>query len=152
MATILSNPQGKGVKTQLSQREIEITALAWMCITSVKNGVPKVDANKLAKIGNYASADSARHIWRPIEKKLTSLARSADADAGDAAAASSKASGPAATPGKTTASGRKRKVDADTDGGGDSAPSKKPRGRKPSKAKAKKESDEEAGELDNGGV
>ncbi|KAI1804630.1 hypothetical protein F4811DRAFT_519260 [Daldinia bambusicola] len=132
-------------RLQLSQREIEVMAKAFMCISEVKDGVPQVDAKKLAKIGPYASADSARHIWRPIHKKLQSYINSESEEPLFPATPSTKGR-PAGTPGK-------RKVDSD---GTELTPTKKPRGR-PSKAMAKKkkhieEDFKDEDDLDDGEV
>ncbi|KAI6091660.1 hypothetical protein F4821DRAFT_226588 [Hypoxylon rubiginosum] len=113
-------------KPQFNARELEVIAKAWTCISEVKNGVPVIDATKLAERGPYASADSARHVWRPIQKKLIAIA-----------GAGSDVTTPTPTPGKGR--GRKRKTDAaDTE-----TPTKKPRARKNTKAPAEKDVDED---------
>lgn len=120
-----SGANGSGEKLELNQREIEVMAMAFMCISDVKDGVPQVDAKKLAKIGNYASADSARHIWRPIQKKLMAHA-SGEGDGSPFIATSTRGRG---TP-------KKRKADGEA---GEGTPTKKPRGKKASKVVPKKE-------------
>ncbi|KAI1463588.1 uncharacterized protein F4812DRAFT_446604 [Daldinia caldariorum] len=115
-------------RLQLSQREIEVLAKAFVCISDVKDGVPQVDAKKLAKLGPYASADSARHVWRPIHKKLQSYIESGSEESLFPATPSTRNRGTGTgTPGK-------RKADGD---GTELTPTKKPRGRPP-KAMAKK--------------
>ncbi|KAI0848721.1 hypothetical protein F5Y00DRAFT_237481 [Daldinia vernicosa] len=115
-----------GEKLQLSQREIEVMAMAFMCISDVKDGVPQVDARKLAKIGNYASADSARHIWRPIQKKLMAHTSGEGENSPFPATPSTRGRG---TP-------KKRKANGEA---GEGTPTKKPRGKKASKVAPKKE-------------
>ncbi|KAF3060319.1 hypothetical protein GL218_09102 [Daldinia childiae] len=121
---------GSGEKLQLNQREIEVIAMAFICISEIKEGVPQVDAKKLAKVGNYASADSARHIWKPIQKKLMAHTSGEGDGSSFIATPSTKGRG---TP-------RKRKADGEAGGG---TPTKKPRGRKASKVALKKEDIEE---------
>ncbi|XXG95569.1 hypothetical protein Hte_001836 [Hypoxylon texense] len=133
MASTSANPEATESKPQLNQRELEVIAKAWICITSINNGVPVIDSKKLAEIGPYASADSARHIWKPIEKKLFAIAGA-----------------PPPTPGAGRGKGtpRKRKADAAADGEDPGTPTKKPRARKNTKAATKK--DEDDGDLADG--
>lgn len=170
MAPTPSKSQAADGKLQLTQREIEVVAKAFRCITELKNGVAQVrthdpapypllclhtilpinltvitvltlprtqvDSTKLAKIGGYASADSARHVWKPIQKKLIAMA----GDAGD--------DDPSDTPAqpKTKSATRKRKNDV---GDPEETPTKKPRKGKTVKSKVKSDnSDEDAAEKD----
>ncbi|KAI1656106.1 hypothetical protein F4813DRAFT_145492 [Daldinia decipiens] len=126
MSTPTKSGNGSGGKLQLNQREIEVIAMAFMCISDIKEGVPQVDAKKLAKIGNYASADSARHTWKPIQKKL--MAHTSGEGDGSPLIATPSTKGRGAS--------RKRKAD---DEAGEGTPTKKPRGRKASKVVPKKE-------------
>ncbi|KAI0118100.1 hypothetical protein F4776DRAFT_635133 [Hypoxylon sp. NC0597] len=135
-----TKPRANGAEMHLSQREIQIIAKAWLCIKSVdKNGVPKVDHHKLCKIGNYASADSARVCWAPIAKKLAIMAGNIDADPATATTPVIPSTG------KTSGADRKRKVKAEDDEEVEveETPSKKPRGRKRMKREVKKESEDE---------
>ncbi|KAI0178688.1 hypothetical protein GGR52DRAFT_569595 [Hypoxylon sp. FL1284] len=81
MSSSPNKPEGDRAAAvwDLSPRECEIIARAWLCITDVKDGAPVVDSKKLAKLGGYASADSARHMWRPIQNKLTAILRASNA-------------------------------------------------------------------------
>lgn len=88
----------------------------------------QIDSKKLAEMGPYASADSARHIWKPIERKLLAIA--------------------GVTPTPATGKGRKRKTDT-ADGETPDTPTKKPRARKNTKAATKK-NEEEDGDLVDG--
>ncbi|KAI1135467.1 hypothetical protein F5Y05DRAFT_172102 [Hypoxylon sp. FL0543] len=133
MASTPTKPQANGAKIQLNQREIEIIAKAWICIKSLNNGVPKIDSEKLAKIGNYASADSARHVWGPIERKLIAMAKMVKDDP--------------PTPAKPKGRPPKHKNDDDAGEAAGGSPVKKPRGRKVVKRRVKKESDGEDEEL-----
>ncbi|KAI8961880.1 hypothetical protein F5Y11DRAFT_210793 [Daldinia sp. FL1419] len=133
--TTKSAADGAAEKLTLSQREIEVMAMAFMCISDIKDGMPQVDARKLAKIGRYASADSARHIWRPIQKKLIAHTSSED-----------DASPFPATP-STKGKGSPKKRKTANGEGTDETPTKKPRRGKNAKAAPKKEeTDEEPGE------
>ncbi|KAI1763362.1 hypothetical protein GGR53DRAFT_531550 [Hypoxylon sp. FL1150] len=118
MASPATKSETNGDKPVFNARELEVIAKAWTCISEIKNGVPVVDGAKLAERGGYASADSARHIWRPIQKKLAAIA---------------EAGSDATTPSRK--GGRKRKTDT-ADG---ETPMKKPRKRMNTKALAKKE-------------
>ncbi|OTB02391.1 hypothetical protein M426DRAFT_322667 [Hypoxylon sp. CI-4A] len=129
-------------KSALTQREIEVTAMAWLCITALKDGIPQVDCKRLAQIGNYASPDSARHSWKPIERKLATLASAQDGDGG------------AVTPVKPTTTGRGRKRKSDTNGGSggggaeaEGTPTKKPRAKKVLKKPKKDSSSDELSDL-----
>ncbi|KAI0098401.1 hypothetical protein F4814DRAFT_433833 [Daldinia grandis] len=128
-----SAANASGEKLQLSQREIEVMAMAFMCISDIKEGVPQVDAKKLAKIGNYASADSARHIWKPIQKKLMAHTSGGGDGSPFIATPSTRGRG---TP-------KKRKADSEADEG---TPTKKPRGRKTKVVPKMEEMEEEIGE------
>ncbi|KAI0381138.1 hypothetical protein F5Y04DRAFT_281113 [Hypomontagnella monticulosa] len=127
-------------KPQLNQRETEVIAKAFRCIVDVKDGVVQIDSAKLAKIGGYASADSARHVWKPIANKLIAMA----SDLGDD-------DGPT-TPSKAKPKGTPRKRKTDTGADPEGTPTKK-RKAKAVKAKVEKDdSDEEAEarvEVDN---
>ncbi|KAI1373495.1 hypothetical protein F4677DRAFT_448323 [Hypoxylon crocopeplum] len=140
MASTPSRSEANAGKLSLNQREMEVIAKAWQCLTEIKNGVPQVDTKKLAVIGGYASADSARHIWKPILNKLTALAGMEHPPAPASAKAKAKAKPkPKGTP-------RKRKVDADDDDEDvEQTPTKKPRAKKNTKAKKEPEEDEGLG-------
>ncbi|KAI2469163.1 hypothetical protein F4781DRAFT_431682 [Annulohypoxylon bovei var. microspora] len=138
-------------KAHLTQRDVEIVAIAWACVSSVKGGRPIVDSNKLATMGSYASADSARHVWKPVERKLLAIAAAVGiAVDSDSASAAGPATPTAAAPkpkAKGSGSARKRKLDASSDDALEETPAKKPRarpakaGKAPKKPKAKKDSD-----------
>ncbi|KAI1207428.1 uncharacterized protein F4807DRAFT_462583 [Annulohypoxylon truncatum] len=66
--------KANGEDTRLSQREIEIVAVAWCSVKSIKDGKAILDMNQLVDKGLYKSVDSARHCWRPIENKLLKIA------------------------------------------------------------------------------
>ncbi|KAK6952663.1 hypothetical protein Daesc_004954 [Daldinia eschscholtzii] len=120
------DPEAIPERLKLSQREIEVMAMAFMCISDIKDGVPQVDARKLAKIGNYASADSARHSWKPIQKKLLNHVNAEDDVSPFPVTPSSRGRG----------APKKRK--AGDDDAVERTPTKKPRGR-PAKVVPKKE-------------
>ncbi|KAI1080938.1 hypothetical protein F5B20DRAFT_84729 [Whalleya microplaca] len=131
MVSTPTKSEANSAKVQLNAREMEIVAKAWQCIKEIKDGVVKVDCKKLAEIGPYASADSARHIWMPIQKKLL-------ASAGVGAPSSSAPP----TPSKAKGTPRKRKADANGSELADGLTPKKLRARK-TKNLAKVELDEE---------
>ncbi|OTA65858.1 hypothetical protein K449DRAFT_420571 [Hypoxylon sp. EC38] len=139
MPSTPTKPQTNGAEIQLSQREIQIIAKAWLCIKSIdKFGVPKVDNDKLAKIGNYASSDSARVCWAPIGKKLAAMAGNIDNDAATPATPATPATA------KANGAARKRKVKSEEDDEEvKGTPTKKPRGRKVMKREVKKEPEED---------
>ncbi|KAL7628435.1 hypothetical protein AAE478_002638 [Parahypoxylon ruwenzoriense] len=137
-----------GTKMQLTPREIDVTAKAWLCITEIKNGIPQVDSKKLAKVGNYASADSARHIWKPIQKKLMAMATAAAATVNE-----EDESNPATPKKKSKGAPRKRKTEVDSNADDNDmverTPTKKTRARRSTRATAKKveEDDDDDDEI-----
>ncbi|KAI1385245.1 uncharacterized protein F4822DRAFT_338588 [Hypoxylon trugodes] len=139
MAPIANKNQAGDAKPAVNQREIEVIALAMQCMPG--DGAPPVDATKLARLGNYASADSARHAWRPIEKKLHGLAKSVGVD-------------PDGEIPEMSRGGRKRKADSDGETTSTSLPAKKPRAKKAGtgtkKKGGKKGKKEPEGEDDEG--
>ncbi|KAI1777402.1 hypothetical protein F4818DRAFT_410227 [Hypoxylon cercidicola] len=131
MTSTPTKPEANDAQPQLTQRETEVVAKAWLCIVQLKNGVPVIDSKKLAELGNYASGDSARHAWKPIERKLLAIA----------------AAGPSiSTPVKSKSTGRKRKMES-ADVEVLDTPTKRPRARKNTKAAVKKEKEEDDGDL-----
>ncbi|KAI1406105.1 hypothetical protein F4819DRAFT_481925 [Hypoxylon fuscum] len=135
--TLKTNGGGDGGGADLTEREIRVVAKAFQCITAFRDGVPQVDAKKLAAIAPYSSADSARHVWKPIEKKLIAFAESAPAP--------TPASTPASAASETKSTPRKRKADTD---GTEGTPTKKPRAAKNNKAKPKAKKEESESEAD----
>ncbi|KAI0836173.1 hypothetical protein F5Y06DRAFT_274393 [Hypoxylon sp. FL0890] len=134
-----TNSQADGAKIQLNQREIQVIAKAWLCITSVKDGIPQVNSHKLCQVGNYATANSARHAWVPIEKKLIAMAATIKDD---------DDSSPAKPRGRPPKKRKNGDAAADIGETPDGTPVKKKSGggRKSStkvKTKTKKESDDE---------
>ncbi|KAI2628541.1 hypothetical protein GGR54DRAFT_348971 [Hypoxylon sp. NC1633] len=127
MSPAQTNPKANSANLQLTQREIEIIAKAWRCISDIKDGIPQVDSKKLAAIGNYASADSARHSWKPIEMKLAAMNDTAEDPTADVT-----------DKGKIKATPRKRKANTDiSDEDIEESPTKKTR--TPLKSKVKTE-------------
>ncbi|KAF2140827.1 uncharacterized protein K452DRAFT_298911 [Aplosporella prunicola CBS 121167] len=90
--------------SNLSARDLEVTALVWQCFKSD----PSVDYEKLAQLANFKNAASASACWGTIKKKLL---------------ANSNKSVTASPAKKRTA----KQANSDGDAG---SPAKKPRGRK----------------------
>ncbi|KAI0880958.1 uncharacterized protein GGS22DRAFT_173847 [Annulohypoxylon maeteangense] len=82
---------------RLSQREIEIVAMAWCSVKSAKDGKPVVDFPKFTKMAGYKTADSARHAWRPVEKKLEAIAAASNAHPEPDSAPTTPVAGPSAS-------------------------------------------------------
>ncbi|KAK8113059.1 hypothetical protein PG984_013585 [Apiospora sp. TS-2023a] len=55
---------------KFTQRDMEISANAWACLT----GDVKIDFNKLAILGGYKNAASARECWRTTKIRLMAAA------------------------------------------------------------------------------
>ncbi|KAI0006722.1 hypothetical protein F4779DRAFT_549121 [Xylariaceae sp. FL0662B] len=141
MAPSPTKSEANGTKIQLNAREMEIVAKAWRCISEIKDGVVQVNCKKLAEIGPYASADSARHIWKPVQKKLLALAGAEATTSSSAPPTPSKGKSTTPSKGKNTTP-RKRKADENGGEADEGTTPKKLRTRS-TKAKAKMEPEDD---------
>ncbi|KAI1458533.1 hypothetical protein F4805DRAFT_423765 [Annulohypoxylon moriforme] len=62
-----------GEDINLSRRDIQLVAVAWCCVKSSKDDKPVIDFAKFTLKAGYKTQDSARHSWRPVEKKLEAI-------------------------------------------------------------------------------
>ncbi|KAK5126785.1 hypothetical protein LTR85_009719 [Meristemomyces frigidus] len=113
-----------------TQRELEIMAKAWACMTEE----PKVDYEKLAAACGMGNPRSAGNAWRAIKTKIMAKGGIAKADGGEEDGDS--AVKPTPTP-KKRGRGKAEKNDGES-------PTKKPKETKGRKSKAAKEASAEA--------
>ncbi|KAI1411526.1 hypothetical protein F5Y13DRAFT_191143 [Hypoxylon sp. FL1857] len=133
-STMNQSPLTQDSQDRISDKQISTPQgdIPWLRTPNTLPGrrATMVDCTKLSKVGNYASASSARHIWAPIERKLKEAMDGIVVDP---------------SPAKPKGRPPKRKNDADGGETTDGTPAKKPRARKGLKtkptAKAEKESD-----------
>ncbi|KAK7963881.1 hypothetical protein PG996_008431 [Apiospora saccharicola] len=59
---------------QFTQRDMEISAKAWACLIGDAKSNPQIDFNKLAILGGYKNAASARECWRTTKIRLMAAA------------------------------------------------------------------------------